>query len=86
MDLQEREFLEAIGRRIRALREEMGLTEAELGERAGLHRTFVGSAERGERNLSLLNLRKIALALRVTPAALLADQGGEGQARTEPAT
>jgi transcriptional regulator with XRE-family HTH domain len=48
-----------------------GLTQAKLAEQCGLHRTFIGSVERGERNLSILNLRRIAKALRVPPADFL---------------
>ena len=65
MNLKEQHFLRELGSRIRRRREELGWTQADLGERSGLHRTFIGSAERGERNLSLLNLRKIARVLRV---------------------
>jgi transcriptional regulator with XRE-family HTH domain len=50
-----------------------GLTQAELAEKCGLHRTFVGSVERGERNLSLLNLRLLAVNLRVPIGALWTD-------------
>ena len=49
------------------------LTSAALAEACGLHCTFVGSVERGERNLALLSLRKIARALRTTPDQLLAE-------------
>jgi len=49
-----------------------------LGAKCGLHRTFVGSVERGERNLALLSLRKIARALRTTPATLLAEPDSTG--------
>jgi transcriptional regulator with XRE-family HTH domain len=65
MNLKERAFLQEIGDRIRDRRLEMKLTQAELGEKCGLHRTFIGSVERGERNIALLNLRQIALALRI---------------------
>lgn len=74
MDLTQKAFLEAVGARIRERREKADLTQARLGESCGLHRTFIGSVERGERNVSLLNLRAIALALRVTVASLL-DEG-----------
>ena len=50
------------------------LSHAELGVRCELHRTFVGSVERGERNVAVLNLRKIARALRVPLQVLLADR------------
>jgi transcriptional regulator with XRE-family HTH domain len=49
------------------------LTQAALADRCGLHRTFIGSVERGERNLSVLNLRRIARTLRVPLTELLED-------------
>jgi len=70
MNADERRFLERVGDRVRERRQAAGLTQAALGAKCGLHRTFVGSVERGERNLALLSLRKIARALRTTPAAL----------------
>lgn len=73
MNRDERRFLERVGDRVRERRVAAGLTQAQLAERCGLHRTFVGSVERGERNVALLSLKKIAAALRVTPAELLAD-------------
>jgi transcriptional regulator with XRE-family HTH domain len=75
MDISQRAFLEAIGLRVRQHREAQRLTQAQLGERAGLHRTFIGSVERGERNVAVLNLLAIAQALRVTVASLLAEGG-----------
>ena len=82
MNLQETEFLRDLGFRIRERRTERNLTQADLAERCGLHRTFIGSVERGERNLSVLNLRLIAMALRVPPAELLADDTGGRRGRT----
>ncbi len=73
MNLHERHFLRDVGSRVRQRREDLGWTQAELGERCGLHRTFIGSVERGERNVAILNLRTIASKLRVRLDLLLAD-------------
>ncbi len=72
MNIEERHFLGRVGDRVRDRRAARGLTQAQLAAAYGLHRTFVGSVERGERNVSLLNLRAIARALRVPVAELLA--------------
>ena len=74
MNLEDQEFLQAVGLRIRTRREARNLTQAQLGDRCDLDRTFIGSVERGERNVAILNLRKIAQALRVPLKDLLADQ------------
>jgi transcriptional regulator with XRE-family HTH domain len=71
MNLNDRAFLQSVGDRIRDRRTELKMTQAELGEKCGLHRTFIGSVERGERNVSLLNLRVLARALRLPVAALV---------------
>ena len=62
----------ALGQVIRAHREALGLSQEELAARAHLHRTYVGSVERGERNISLKNIYAIASALDTTPSRLLA--------------
>lgn len=63
--------LASFGQSVRALRERLGLSQEELGTRANLHRTYIGGVERGERNVSLLSLLRIARALEVSPADLL---------------
>jgi transcriptional regulator with XRE-family HTH domain len=65
--------LQHFGARVRAERERLGISQEELASRADLHRTYVGGVERGERNISLLNLLRIARALGVSPADLLED-------------
>jgi DNA-binding XRE family transcriptional regulator len=59
------------GRRVRLLRSSLRISQEELAERAGLHRTFIGAIERGETNISLRNIVKIARALNVPAANLL---------------
>ena len=60
-----------VGKRVRALRLERGLSQEKLAELADLHRNYVGGVERGERNVALLNIVALAHALRVKPAELL---------------
>lgn len=73
MNLDDRRFLKKLGERVREQRLARGWSQLELGRRTGLHRTFVGSVERGERNVSILNLRVIARALRVAVSNLLSE-------------
>jgi transcriptional regulator with XRE-family HTH domain len=59
------DVLRRLGIRIRALREQSNISQEALGHLAKLHRTYVGAIERGERNPSVLSLKKIADALKV---------------------
>ena len=56
---------------LKRLRTSAGISQEELAERAGLHRTYISSVERAKRNVSLENIFLIAGALGTTPAALL---------------
>ncbi len=58
----------AFGRQVRAQREALGYSQEELAEMAQLHRTYIGGVERGERNISLLNIWQVAEALSVSPS------------------
>ena len=77
MNRNDQRFLTEVGFRIRERRQELGWSQLDLAERADLHRTYIGAVERGERNVSILNLRQIAKSLRMTLAALV-DENMEG--------
>lgn len=62
----------SFGRRVRELRKQKGFSQEVLADKAGLHRTYIGSIERGEQNVSIDNIDKIAKALR-TPIVSLFD-------------
>ena len=62
----------AFGRRVRALREETGLSQEGFALQCGLHRTYVGGIERGERNPTLENIYRLATTLDVSLAELFA--------------
>ena len=62
------------GNRIRELRAMQGLSQEVLAQKAGLHRTYIGGIERGERNVSLENIQKLASALNYTMAQLFEEQ------------
>uniref|UniRef100_UPI003F4976E2 helix-turn-helix domain-containing protein n=1 Tax=Amycolatopsis sp. CA-096443 TaxID=3239919 RepID=UPI003F4976E2 len=61
-----------LGERARKRRNELGLSQEELGKLTGVHWTFISQVERGLRNLNLHNLLKIANGLRVDPGDLIA--------------
>ena len=59
------------GNNIRRLRTDVRWSQEKLAEACGLHRTYIGAVERGERNVSLENIVEIARALGVRPAELM---------------
>ena len=68
------DLLKTIGNNIRRRRKKAGLSQEALADSAELHRTYLGGVERGERNISVLNLAKIASALKIKPHILLSDR------------
>lgn len=60
-----------IGNNIKKIRKKENLSQEELAFRSGLHRTYIGSVERGERNITILNLIKIAKSLNTDPTLFL---------------
>lgn len=59
-----------LGKRLRKLRGKKHWSQEELADRCGLHRTYIGAIERGERNVSLINIEKLAIALGISISAL----------------
>ncbi len=71
------------GERVRGKRQGLGISQEELAFRSGLHRTYVGSVERGERNLSIENIFLLAKTLCCHPRDLLPDLPGKTVAAKE---
>lgn len=65
------QVLESFGHRVRALRQDKGLSQEELAHASGLDRSYVGQVERGERNIALENIYKLASGLGIEAYKLL---------------
>lgn len=65
------DILERFGQRVRELRKAKGWSQEELAHKCDLDRTYAGSIERGERNVALRNIEKIAVALGVSIERLM---------------
>lgn len=64
-------ILVKFGKQVRKVRLKQGLSQEELAEKAGLHRTYIGMIERAEKNITLLNIEKLAKALDISIVDLL---------------
>lgn len=68
--MESREILMKFGKRVRQLRKEKNISQEELSFIADLHRTYIGMIERAEKNITLVNIEKIAKALNVEVSEL----------------
>jgi transcriptional regulator with XRE-family HTH domain len=68
----DRKIFDSLGHAVRRRRVQLGLSQEQFAEKVGLHRTYIGSIERGERNVSLANLVRVAGALGLRTSELLA--------------
>lgn len=69
--ISKKKILVAFGDRVRKLRKEKGLSQEELSFKADLHRTYIGMIERAEKNITLINIEKIAKAFEVSISELM---------------
>lgn len=67
----EKVLLKTFGAKVQHYRNKLGLSQEKFAEKANVHRTYIGTVERGETNLTLLNIYKLAKALEVSPKDLI---------------
>lgn len=72
-------LLKALGQRIRELRTQGGYSQEAFADKCGVHRTFMGTVERGESNLSFQNIARVASTLGVTLSTLFLDLEGSAK-------
>ena len=77
-------LLKVLGQRIRELRTEKGYSQEAFADHCGVHRTFMGTVERGESNLSFQNIARVATALGVSLSTLFLGLEGKAQALQVP--
>ena len=65
------EFLKRFGNLVRMARTNQDMSQEQLAEKAGLHRTYIGMVERGEKNITIINIYKIANALGISISKLV---------------
>jgi transcriptional regulator with XRE-family HTH domain len=75
---QQRDAITLFAANMRRIRKAVALTQEQVAERAGLHPNYISSVERGERNISLRNIERIARALDTTMAVLVTENDPEG--------
>lgn len=68
---EKKDIQKKFGKKIRALRNKLGISQGEMAKICKLHWTYISSVERGERNISIINVFKFANALNCDPSTLL---------------
>jgi transcriptional regulator with XRE-family HTH domain len=63
--MKKRELLVKFGKKVREERKKLGYSQEVLAEKAGVHRTYIGMIERGEKNITLANIQKVSKALKI---------------------
>ncbi|MFZ4680690.1 MAG: helix-turn-helix domain-containing protein [Flavobacterium sp.] len=71
--ISKHDILNIFGENVRNYRKKQNISQEELAEMAGLHRTYIGMIERAEKNITLINIEKIAVALKISIKDLLVD-------------
>lgn len=66
-----KDILIRFGKKVREARGKLHLSQEDLAERAGLHRTYIGMIERAEKNITMVNIEKISKALNVSLSKLM---------------
>jgi transcriptional regulator with XRE-family HTH domain len=63
--MKKREILLKFGKKVREERKKLGYSQEVLAEKAGVHRTYIGMIERGEKNITLANIQRVSKALKI---------------------
>ncbi len=75
MPIEGQRELRQLGVAIRAKREALNVSQEDFAELAELHRTYIGQIERGEKNISFVNIQRVAKAFKIKPSALFEEEG-----------
>jgi transcriptional regulator with XRE-family HTH domain len=71
--VEKNDILHLFGKKVRRLRLDKGFSQEKLAEKTGFHRTYIGMIERGERNISLKNIHRLASCLDINIASLFSE-------------
>lgn len=77
----DRSILIRFGLKVKKLRKMKGFSQEQLAHKAGFHRTYIGMIERAERNITLVNIERLANALEITISEFLNDTSNEQEHR-----
>ena len=75
MSIEGQKELRQLGDAIRTGRNDLDVSQEDFAELSGLHRTYIGQLERGEKNVSFVNVLRISRALKIKPSALFKEAG-----------